>query len=151
MRIEQQGIDSALLRLRAVRDGKLPLRAANAMAQSFKADILGYVDEGHSFTDRNKHEKLIHWKPVESGALVYTRARHLAWMEQGTAAHAIAPRPKRGKKALRMKIGSGWVLRKLAHHPGTRPMPFFFADLSSRLARARLAAVQAVGPVVEGA
>lgn len=134
------GIDSALTRLRAWRDPKLPLKMANAMARSFLGDTLDWIDEGKSFTDRNKHEKYFHWKPESYGASVYVKSRHLVWMEQGTAPHTISPRRGRSQ-ALRFRVGDGYLIRRLVHHPGTRPLPFFFAETPARLARARQAAI----------
>jgi hypothetical protein len=125
--------------LAVLQDERLTMKAANAAAKEFKGDILDYVDEGKSFTNRGKHQKFIKWRTDGPGALVYTKARHLVWMEQGTGAHAIGPR-RRGKrkaKVLRFKAGGGFLFRKRVQHPGTRPLPFFFADFAAREAKMR--------------
>lgn len=142
------GVDSALSRLTALRDPKLPLRAANAMAKTFLADTLEWIDAGHSFTDRNKHERYLHWKPESFGAMAYVKSRHLVFMEQGTSPHTIAPR--RGHQAVKFRAGAGYLIRRLVRHPGTRPLPFFFADLSGRIARARAAAAGVLAAKLQG-
>lgn len=150
VRVEERGFDSALVRLGAIRDGKLAMRGANAIARSFLDDTLDYIAEGKSFTDRGKHIKHIRWRPVDGGALVYTRARHLLYMEQGTGPHVIGPRARRQGRAIRFSAGGGVLLRNRVHHPGTRPVPFFFADLSARMARANQAAAKVLGDAVQG-
>lgn len=134
--------------LLALRDERLAMKAANAMAKEYLGDTLQYVAQGRSFTNRNKHQKHIKWRFDGRGAKVYAKARHLVWMEEGTAAHAIAPRDRGGKgrgkrrqrQVLRIKTHGGLLFRKLANHPGTREMPFFFAEASARQTRGIAAA-----------
>jgi hypothetical protein len=128
--------------LAALQDERLAVKAANAMARAYKEEILNYVEEGRSFTNRGKHLKFIKLKFEGPGAMVYTKAKHLVWMEGGTGPHAISPRGrgKRKAKVLRFKAGGGFLFRKLVQHPGTRPLPFFFADFAAREVKMKAAA-----------
>jgi hypothetical protein len=126
--------------LAMLQDARLAMKAANAAAKEFKGEVLDYIEEGKSFTNRGKHQKFIKWRTDGPGAMVYTKAKHLAWMEQGTGDHAISPRGRSQRKVLRFKAGGGFLFRKLVRHPGTRPLPFFFADFTAREAKMREAA-----------
>jgi hypothetical protein len=129
----------ALPVLASLLDSKLASKAANAAAKSYKTDVLGYVRGGAAFMARQGGplEKSIRWAAEGPGAKVYTRAKHAAIMEGGSRPHAIGPKGRRKRKTIRFDSGAagGRLFRKLVQHPGTQPMPFFFADMSARQGR----------------
>lgn len=108
--------------------------AAKRMAESWVEQTQDWIGAGRSFTGRTGHlEQSIGWRPVGDGAEVYAQADYAGYVERGTEPHVIRPRP--GRKALRFFSGGGAaVIRREVHHPGTDPMPFFFADEDRRLA-----------------
>jgi hypothetical protein len=152
MRILEQRFDSALLRLAALRDQKLALKAADAAASSFTDDVREYVGSGHAHFTRvgGKFAKSIKIKYPRDGALVQCKAKHAAALEYGTRPHEIEPRARRGKRALRFTEGQGVLARRRVQHPGTKPYPFFYADLPARKARMQQAIADVVRPVLKG-
>lgn len=148
--------------LAGLKDQRLYMKAIDAAAKSYREDVLKYVAEGKSFTDRGKHLKFIKLNfPPGPSAMVYTKAKHLVWMEGGTGPHPIAPRDHGGKKRGRGRghkvlafneggEGGSLLFRKLVNHPGTRPIPFFFADMPAREARMMQAMRRVIASGMEG-
>lgn len=126
--------------LAALRETRLAARVANTMAKKYQGEILDFVEQGKAFTDRGKHRKYLRWRTLDGpSALVYTQAKHLYWMEEGTLPHAIAPRQRGQRQVLRFRAGGGHAFRRAVAHPGTRKLPFFFADTAARGDRMRAA------------
>lgn len=122
------GASDALMR------GATSLGAKRA-AESWVDDIFDWIGAGKSFTPRTGQlEQSIGWTPLNNGAEVFANAEYAPYIEGGTRAHVIRPRP--GRKALRFPFGGGFLIRRSVQHPGTPPQPFFFADREARLARA---------------
>jgi len=122
------GASDALLR------GATSLGAKRA-AESWVDDTQDWIAGGKSFTPRTGQlEQSIGWRPTNRGAEVFANAETAPYVEYGTRAHVIRPRP--GRQALRFPFGGGFLIRRSVQHPGTKPKPFFFADREARLARA---------------
>lgn len=124
--------------------------ASKRVAEGWVEETLDWIAAGQSFTSRTGQlEQSIGWRPVGDGAEVYAQAAHAGFVERGTEPHVIRPRP--GRKALRFFPGGGAaVIRRAVQHPGTDPMPFFFADEERRLAVLLQAARAAVAEVLGG-
>jgi hypothetical protein len=129
--------------LRALSDNKLALRAANEAARKYKSEMKTYIRDGKSYTPKTGGtlERSIKWKTEPDGAVVYTRATHGVWIEQGTGSRRIGfawglydirNRKLSGKKALTVNFHGRLLLLKHVRHPGMHPRPFFFAELESR-------------------
>ncbi|WP_280329602.1 HK97 gp10 family phage protein [Nocardia wallacei] len=67
--------------------------------------------------------------------LVFARARHARFIEEGTRPHVIRPRNAR---ALRFEIGGRVVFAQRVNHPGTAARPFLRDAVREELARNRL-------------
>lgn len=125
------------------------LLAAKRAAEDYVDEIHKTIRSGRSFMPRTGQlEQSINWRPTERGALVFAGAEHAPYMEYGTRAHVIRPKP--GRKALRwFPAGGGVAFGRKVNHPGTPALPFFFADLEGRkgrlLASAREAVAEALG------
>lgn len=127
--------------LAALQDARLASRIANTMAQEYQGEILDFVKQDKAFKNRGKHQRFIRWRTTDGpSALVYTKAKHLVWMEHGTMPHAIAPKARGKRKVLRFREGTGHAFHRAVQHPGTRKIPFFFAEFGARENRMRTAA-----------
>jgi hypothetical protein len=120
--------------LRGLMDARLASKAANAAAKSYKGDVLDYVAQGAPFVARRGGplERSIKWRTDGQGAKVYTKARHAVMLEDGTRAHAIGPRGKRKRKAVKFSAEGGFLIRRAVAHPGTPAKSFFFAQFAER-------------------
>lgn len=120
--------------LRALRDPGNAQLVANAAAERYVTDIHDLIDARRSFTGRTGQlQQSINWRPAGGGsAEVYANAEYAAFVERGTCPHVI--RPRSGRKALKIPVsgGGGYIIRRSVNHPGSRPFPFFFADMSAR-------------------
>lgn len=128
---------SALSVLRGLADPRLAKSAANAVAKSYRDDILGFLDTRAGFqAQRGLLRKTVRWRPTPEGAEV--RASGPAgFLEFGTKPHAI----KANSGVLRLAIGDRLLFRREIQHPGNRAMPFFFADGETRAAHGQTAAL----------
>jgi hypothetical protein len=106
----------------------------NAMAESYVDDTLDYIKAGSAFTAHTgQQEQSIGWLPEgDGGAVIYANAAYAGYVEYGTDPHVIAP--KDGRKGLKIPVtgGGGYIIRRSVNHPGSKPHPFFFADLDGR-------------------
>jgi len=108
--------------------------AAKSGAQEYTSLTLDWIRMGRSFRSQSGQlEQSVTWRATRAGALVSANAEHGPFVEYGTAPHVI--RPKAGRKALKIPVPGGYVLVKKVNHPGTKPLPFFFADRVHREAR----------------
>lgn len=142
--ISLQGLDKVESVLHSLMDARTAQQAANAAAESYTTDILDWIGAGRSFKPSLGSaglEGAISWHPQGGGAVVYANKEYARYVEEGTGIYAghqpwtIYPKP--GRMALKIPVagGGGYLLRKLAHHKGSRPMPFFYADLDGRKER----------------
>lgn len=118
------------------RAGALGARRA---AESYADAIHDWIHAGRSFvpgpprptSEGENLEQTIGWRPDGDGAEVFANAPHAPWVEYGTRPHEIRPKP--GRKALRWFPGGGKAaFARSVQHPGTDPLPFFFADMDAR-------------------
>ncbi len=132
IRFDTSGNAQSVLSAAPQRLERAGVLAAKRMAEDYVDMIGDWIGAGRSFTPRTgAAEQGIGWRPLSDGAEVYANAGHAGHLEYGTRPHIIRPRP--GRKALRFfASGGGMVIRRAVHHPGTDPMPFFFADLVNR-------------------
>ncbi len=130
--IDTTGNASTVLGAAPQRLERAGVLAAKRMAEDYVEAIQDWIAAGRSFTPRTgAAEQGVGWRPLPDGAEVYSQSAHATYMEFGTEPHIIRPRP--GRKALRFPgSGGGMVIRRAVHHPGTKPMPFFFADQANR-------------------
>jgi hypothetical protein len=111
-------------------------RAVNVAAESYVDDVLDWIASGRSFTPHNGQaglEGAIGWHPnSNNSAVVYANKDYADYVEHGTRPHVIRPKP--GRKGLKIPVsgGGGYIVRRMVKHPGTRPMPFFIADMDAR-------------------
>ena len=150
MRVSIELEGGALGRLRRVEGAmeRAGLLAAYRAAETYHEAIRDWIDAGRSFKPRSGQlEQSIDWIPVRDGAEVYAQAEYAPYVEFGTRAHVI--RPRQGRKALRWTTPDGQsVIRRAVRHPGTRPLPFFFADREARSRSMLEAAREAVAEVM---
>lgn len=142
--------------LAALADQRNAALAAKVAAESFVDDVHDWIDAGNAFTPGQGGglEQSINWRRDGNGGATisvldrnrtetdsvtgYTRVvnakNYAPFVEFGTRRHVISPKP--GRKGLKIPVadGSGYVVRRSVIHPGSRPHPFFFADLDNRTA-----------------
>jgi hypothetical protein len=112
-------------------------RGVNAAAESFVDNVLDWIAAGKSFTAHHGQaglEGAIGWQPSgEGSAMVYVNKNYAEYVESGTRPHVIKPKP--GRKGLKIPVsgGSGFIVRRAVNHPGSKPYPYFFADLDMRI------------------
>lgn len=120
--------------LAALADQRNAQAVANAAAESFVDDTLDWIKAGKGFTPHTGQlEQSINWLPVGNGsAEVFAQAEYAGFVEYGTEPHVIAP--KAGRQGLKIPVtgGGGYIIRRAVNHPGSKPHPFFFADLDNR-------------------
>lgn len=127
--------------LRMAADQRTAYVAANAVAQSFRADVLDYLTTRARFrATKGALRSSVRWRPLASGANVQASGP-AEFMERGTPPHSIVPK---GSSVLRFKAGGRLVFARRVDHPGTRPAPFFFTELDARLGRGEASALRAV-------
>lgn len=122
----------------------------NAMAESYTDDVLDYVRAGRAFRTRTGQlEQSINWNPnSDNSATVYANAAHAPFVEFGTKSHAINAR---FRKALKIPVaGGGFMFRRFVRHPGSKPYPFFYADMDNRRARMQLRAIEVLRGEING-
>ncbi len=113
-----------VLNLREIEEAKeVALRQA---ASKYKKMVLDYIDEGKAF--KNRTETLRN-SIMTAGNKVFTRVKYAPFVEFGTRPHVIKPRRK---KALRFVIDGKEVFAMKVNHPGSKPYPFFYAEMEKR-------------------
>lgn len=140
--------------LNALRNPANDQLMANAAAQSYTDDTLNWIAAGHSFTPRSGGglEQSIGWLPLGGGrSEVYANQDYALYVEEGTRPHVISPKP--GRKGLKIPVGGGggFIIRRQVNHPGTRPMPFFFADMEARKAHMHAAGLSVLARAMANA
>lgn len=117
----------------ALSDARNAQLIVNAATESFVDDTHDYIDAGRGFTPHTGQlQQSINWHPAGNGsAEVFAQAQYAAFVELGSQPHVIGPKDR---KALRFPVagGAGFGFAKVINHPGSKPHPFFFADLDDR-------------------
>ena len=146
--------------LAAMGDPRIMQRVVNAAAEAYVDAIHDWIGSGHSFTPGPREDvngrprssdgglqQAINWRPAGNGtAEVYANKDYAWWIEAGTRPHII--RPKNGK-GLKIPVAGtdGYIVRRVVHHPGTRPLPFFFNDRRNRIAHMEARALSVLASV----
>jgi len=113
----------------ALKSGKLEGAARVAVkegASKYKEMVLDYIDEGKAFKNRTG---VLRESIVAVGNKVFAYAKYAPFVEFGTRPHVILPKRK---KALRFFKDGKEVIVKKVNHPGSKPYPFFYADMERR-------------------
>jgi len=124
----------------AMSNPQVAQHVANAAAQEYTTDIHDWIAGGHAFASHHGQlEQSINWRPVTGGgAQIYANADFAAYVEGGTGIPAGHQQwvilPKADRKALKIPEpgGGGFFFRRSVIHKGSRPLPFFFADVAQR-------------------
>ena len=119
--------------LAALADQANAQAVVNAAAEAFVKDTHEWIKSGNAFTPRTgRLEQSIGWHPNGDGSAdVYANADYAPYVEYGTGPRVISARPGRDGVKVRAP-GVGYVLARESNHPGSKPHPFFFADLDTR-------------------
>lgn len=106
-------------------------RASKAGAEEYTGAIHDWIAAGKAFTPRTGTlENSIGWRGVSGRAAeVFASAEYAPFVEFGTRAHVIRPRKRKG---LRFFSSGKDKEARVIYHPGTRPRPFFFINMSRR-------------------
>lgn len=137
-------LDDFFAVLRGLQDPAVTRSVIYAMAERYNDDIHDWIDAGRGFAlDGEGHlQQSINWEPLgEAGAAVYANADYAPYVEFGTGIPAGHEQwvigPKEGRKALKIPVtgGAGYIFRRSVIHKGSRPKPYFFADLEGRKQR----------------
>jgi len=119
--------------LAALGDPRMAQKIANVAAECYNDDVHDWIDAGKGFTNRTGQlESNTNWHGNGDGsATVYANTDYAGFVEDGSGPHVI--KPKDGRKGLRFGVsGGGYIIRRGVNHPGSKPHPFFFADISRR-------------------
>lgn len=128
--------------LAALADQRNAQAVVNAAAEAFVDDVHDVINRGETlsgektFTPRHGGaglEGAINWHGNGDGtATVLAQKDYAAYVEYGTGKHPISPSSGRSGLKTPVSDGRGYVLSKNKIHPGSKPHPFFFADLDNR-------------------
>jgi hypothetical protein len=130
---------------------RLAERLPKIAAEQYTTLILDWIEGGHSFVSRTGQlEQSIGWRPDSGGAVIFANAQHAGYVEGGTRPHVILP--VEGRKALKIPVsgGQGYIIRRKVHHPGSKSMPFFFADLDNRITKVTESLLEEIANQVGG-
>jgi hypothetical protein len=81
----------------------------------------------------------------ETSARIISQADYAKYVEFGTKPHAILPKRR---KALKIPTPEGYIFRKRVSHPGSKPYPFFFANLQDRARKVAVEFMKALEGVI---
>jgi len=109
-------------------------RAVMIAAETYVKDIHDWIDSGRAFKPRtgNLQRSITWYMASENSARIIGQADYAKFVEFGTKPHAILPKRR---KALKIPTPEGYIFRKRVNHPGSKPYPFFFANLQDRARR----------------
>ncbi len=125
-------LDEASSVLAALASNETLTRMVYVAAQSYKTDVDDWINSGQAFKTRpeGQLQQSINWLPDgDSSATVFANAAHAPYVEFGTRPHIINAK---NRKALKFAGGGGFIFRRSVHHPGSKPFPFFYTDMTNR-------------------
>ena len=122
-------------------------RALMIAAETYVRDIHDWIDSGRAFTPRtgNLQRSITWYMATENSARIIAQADYAKFVEFGTKLHAILPKRR---KALKIPTPEGYIFRKRVSHPGSKPYPFFFANLQNRARRVAVEFMRALEGVI---
>lgn len=122
-------------------------RAIMIAAETYVKDIHDWIDTGRAFRPRtgNLQRSITWYMPSENSAHIIAQADYAKYVEFGTKPHAILPKQRR---ALKIPTPDGYIFRKKVSHPGSKPYPFFFANLQDRARRVAIEFMKALEGVI---
>ena len=122
-------------------------RAVMIAAEAYVKDIHDWIDSGRAFRPRtgNLQRSITWYMATENSARIIAQADYAKYVEFGTKPHAILPKRR---KALKIPTPEGYIFRKKVSHPGSKPYPFFFANLQDRAKRVALEFMRALEGVI---
>jgi len=122
-------------------------RAIMIAAETYVKDIHDWIDSGRAFRPRtgNLQRSITWYMATENSARIITQADYAKYVEFGTKPHAILPKRR---KALKIPTPEGYIFRKRVSHPGSKPYPFFFANLQNRAKRVAVEFMKALEGVI---
>jgi len=122
-------------------------RAAMIAAETYVRDIHDWVDAERAFRPRtgNLQRSITWYMSAENSARIIAQADYAKYVEFGTKPHAILPKRR---KALKIPTPEGYIFRKKVSHPGSKPYPFFFANLQDRAKKVALEFMKALEGVI---
>ncbi|WP_427551157.1 hypothetical protein ACQE3D_18435 [Methylomonas sp. MS20] len=142
--------------LAALADESNAQLVVNAAAERYVLDTLEWISAGHAFTSRTgKLEQSINWHPAgDGGAVIYASAEYAEYVEKGTGTFAghepWVISSKSDRNGQKNPAGGGYVIVNQVNHPGSRPFPYFFADLDNRQAHMQQAGLSVLASRLTG-
>jgi len=122
-------------------------RAVMIAAETYVRDVHDWIDTGRAFKPRtgNLQRSITWYMATENSARIIAQADYAKYVELGTKPHAILPKRR---KALKIPTPEGYIFRKKVNHPGSKPHPFFFANLQERAKRVAVEFTRALEGVI---
>jgi hypothetical protein len=122
-------------------------RAIMIAAETYTKDIHDWIDSGRAFTPRtgNLQRSITWYMPTDTSARIIAQADYAKYVEFGTKPHAILPKRR---KALKIPTPEGYIFRKKVNHPGSKPYPYFFANLQDRAKKVAIEFMRALEGVI---
>jgi len=122
-------------------------RAVMIAAEAYVKDIHGWIDAGRAFKPRtgNLQRSITWYMPTQNSARIISQADYARFVEFGTKPHVILPKRR---KALKIPTPEGYIFRKKVSHPGSKPYPFFFANLQDRAKKVAIEFMKALEGVI---
>lgn len=111
-------------------DQKKLNKAVKAGGLRYLEMIHEWIGQGKAFKPRtgNLQQSInIRFEPFKT--IISANIKYAPYVEFGTKEHIILPR---SRQALKIPTQAGFIFRKSAMHPGTKPKPYFFADMQNR-------------------
>ncbi|ADO45309.1 hypothetical protein Hydth_0913 [Hydrogenobacter thermophilus TK-6] len=122
-------------------------RAIMIASETYVKDIHDWIDSGRAFKPRtgNLQRSITWYMSTENSARIIAQADYAKYVEFGTKPHTILPKRR---KALKIPTAEGYIFRKKGNHPGSKPYPYFFANLQDRAKRVALEFMRALEGVI---
>jgi hypothetical protein len=116
-------------------------------AETYTRDIHDWIDTGRAFTPRtgNLQRSITWYMNTDTSARIIAQADYAKYVEFGAKPHAILPKRR---KALKIPTPDGYIFRKKVSHPGSKPYPFFFANLQDRAKKVAIEFMKALEGVI---
>lgn len=124
------------------------LRGAIMIAtETYVKDIHDWIDSGRAFKPRsgNLQRSITWYMATENSARIIAQADYAKHVEFGTKPHTILPKKRR---ALKIPTTNGYTFRRKINHPGSKPYPYFFANLQDRARRVAIEFMKALEGVI---